>query len=130
MISVIAEKTTKVSPTEDCEGAHYRDVAVRLYKERRARDAHLPVAKGFLGEPVWDMLLDLFIAGEEGRLVSVSSASIGACTPSTTGLRRIAQLIAKGLVRRTSDPFDGRRGMLGLTEDARAAMRGYLDMIV
>lgn len=130
MISVTAEKIEIDSSIEEDDRARYRDVAVRLYKERRARDAHLPSAKDFLNEPVWDMLLDLFIAGEEGRLVSVSSASIGACTPSTTGLRRIAQLIAKGLVCRTSDPFDGRRGMLGLTEDARAAMRGYLDVIV
>lgn len=115
--------------TVDDGARRHLNTAVRLYKERRARDAHIPSAKDLWGDPAWDMLLDLFIAGEEGRLVSISSASIGACVPSTTGLRCIGQLMDTGLLRRTSDPFDRRRGMLQLTEDGRVAMRGYLEQV-
>ncbi len=107
----------------------YRDLATRLYKERRDRDLELPEARGFWSEPAWDMLLDLFIATEEGRVVNVTSACIGACVPSTTGLRWIAQLSKARLIWRGVDPFDARKGTLGLTKEAVDSMKRYLDRI-
>lgn len=114
--------------TGDGDGAlSHRELAALFYKERRERDVDLPAAKGLWGDPAWDMLLDLFMATEEGRMVNVTSACIGALVPSTTGLRLIAQLIKAGLVWRDPDPFDGRKGVLRLTNDTTTAMRSYLD---
>jgi hypothetical protein len=105
----------------------YRDLAALLYRERRARDAYLPGASKLWSDPGWDMLLDLFIATEDGKQVSVTSACIGACLAPTTGLRWIRQLTDAGLITRTDDPSDGRKGMLGVTAEARAGIRRYLD---
>lgn len=105
------------------------ELATMLYKERRDRDLMLPEAKTFWSEPAWDMLLDLFIATEEGREVNVKGACIGACVPSTTGLRWIAQLVKARMIWRGIDPFDGRKGTLGLTRETMAGMRRYLDRV-
>jgi hypothetical protein len=107
----------------------HRDLAAQLYKERRDRDHELPEAGAFLNEPAWDMLLDLFIASEEGRAVNVTSACIGACVPSTTGLRWVSQLLRVEMISRGTDPFDGRKGTLSLTRKTVAGMRRYLDRV-
>ncbi|MES3150852.1 hypothetical protein O6Y00_00485 [Sphingomonas faeni] len=116
-------------PDVDPEVVSYRDLAMLLYKERRDRDLELPEARDFWSDPAWDMLLDLFIATEEGRVVNVTSACIGACVPSTTGLRWIGQLSKARLVWRGVDPFDARKGTLGLTKNAVASMKRYLDRV-
>lgn len=107
----------------------HREMAILLYKERRARDAFLKPGRGLWSDPAWDMLLDLFIANESGRMVSVTSACIGGCIPTSTGLRRVGQLLKVGLIHRTTDPSDGRKGMLGLTTRAAADMKLYLDEV-
>jgi DNA-binding MarR family transcriptional regulator len=66
------------------------------------------------GEPVWDLVLDLFIAQAEGRRTCVSSACIGAAVPSTTALRWIKELESRGILQRESDPADARRTFLAL----------------
>lgn len=115
---------------ESCDPSpHYRDMAALLYRERRSRDTYLPAARGLWSDPAWDMLLDLFIANEDGKPVSVSSACIGACLAPTTGLRWIKQLIGAGLVTRSSHPSDGRKGMLSVTDEAAASIRNYIDNV-
>lgn len=126
---MLAIKNTETANAER-DGASHRDLALLLYNERRARDGFLPAGRGLWGDPAWDMLLDLFIAYEEDRLINITSACIGGCIPSTTGLRLISQLLDAGLVERTVDPSDGRKGMLGLKTEAAADMRRYLDEVV
>lgn len=116
-------------PDTDAPVLSYRALAMLLYKERRDRDLELPEGHDLWGEPAWDMLLDLFIATEDGRVVNVTSACIGACVPSTTGLRWIGQLSKARLIWRGVDPFDARKGTLGLTKKAVASMRRYLDRV-
>lgn len=112
------------------EALAHRDLALLLYKERRVRDAFFKDGGDFWGEPAWDMLLDIFIANETGRLVNVTSACIGGDVPTATGLRHVGRLLEKGFLHRTTDPKDRRRGMLGLTDGTTAAMRRYLDETV
>ena len=112
------------------EALSHRDLAILLYKERRARDVFLKSGRELWSDPAWDMLLDLFIANEEGRMVNVTSACIGGCIPTSTGLRRVTQLLNAGLIHRTTDPSDGRKGMLGLTARATSDMKRYLDEIL
>jgi DNA-binding MarR family transcriptional regulator len=97
------------------------DYAKRLYRERRQREeAFAPF--DLFGEPAWDLLLDLFIAGEERRAISVSSACIAAVVPPTTALRWIAALHERGLITRDADPDDRRRCLLALTPHAHRLM--------
>jgi hypothetical protein len=76
-------------------------------------------------DPAWDMLLDLFVARVEGRLISTSSACIGASVASTTGLRWLRTLETQGLVQRAPDQLDRRQRFISLTSSAMAAVRAW-----
>src|SRR3546814_19223513 len=68
-------------------------IARRYLKRRRARDAVLP--RELLGDPDWEMMLDLFAAESEGSEVSVSSLCLaaGGCgTPPPTAPRPLSSL--------------------------------------
>ncbi len=83
------------------------------YQIRRQRDkafGDLPL----FGEPVWDMLIDLFIAAEEQRTVSVTSLCMASCVPPTTALRWISILEEQGMILRKPDSSDARRFFLSL----------------
>jgi DNA-binding MarR family transcriptional regulator len=92
-----------------------------VYKTRRRRDAEFSGVDIF-ADPAWDMLLTLFIDGELGHDVSVSSACYAAHVPATTALRWVDRLAQRGLISRSADPFDGRRHHLNLTLKGRAHM--------
>ncbi len=83
---------------------------------RRKRDRLFP--EGLFGEPVWDLLLDLYIARADGRTISVSSACIAAAVPPTTALRWLRELERRDLVVRTADTGDGRRVHVTLSYNA------------
>lgn len=100
--------------------------ALALYRARRARTASFDGHGDLFGEPAWDILLDLFIAREAGRRVSVSSACIAADVPATTALRWLSALEQRGLVERQADPIDGRRVHVGLSEAAVIMMERWL----
>jgi DNA-binding MarR family transcriptional regulator len=74
------------------------------------------------GEPAWDILLDLYQAHAQGQSISVSSVCIASRVPKTTAWRCLRQLEKLGLVGRTSDPFDGRRTFVRLTDEAAKRM--------
>ena len=80
-------------------------------------------------DPARDILLDLFVAGEEGRRMSISSCCIAAAVPPTTALRWIGMLKKRGLIQETVDPADGRRKWLSLTPRVHDAMRDYVEAI-
>lgn len=76
-------------------------------------------------DPAWDMLLDLFAAKLENRLVSVSSLCIAAAVPPTTALRWIGTMHEAGLFERQADPSDRRRAYIGLSPKGLDGMRAY-----
>lgn len=102
------------------------EAAKLIYQSRRRRDIYFGHLGCEFGEPGWDILLDLFIAGREGRLTPVSSACIAAAVPATTGLRWIAHMEDRGLIARHEDPRDKRRSLLELTDGATQAVERYL----
>lgn len=102
--------------------------ARRVYRRRRLRQAVFADPTLF-GEPAWDILLDIFVADAEKRRLSVTDACIGSAVPSTTALRWIVSLEAKGLLTRENDPRDARRVWLHLTAEGRAKMIRYLNAI-
>lgn len=88
--------------------------AKRMYAARRARNAILPGS--MVGEPAYDMLLDAFISRSEARRVSVSSLCTASHAPATTALRWLNLLEEAELIERNSDPQDGRRSIVTLTD--------------
>ncbi len=98
-------------------------VAKKDLKIRRQRLQELP---RHLGEPAWDMLLELFIAFAEKKSISVSSLCIASSASPTTALRRINLLVDDGLLVRQQDPFDGRRVFVRLAEPMIQKMRKWI----
>jgi hypothetical protein len=96
------------------------EVARVMYRNRRARHRHFD--DSLFAEPRWDILLDLFVAGEEGRTISVSSACIGAAVPHATALRHLGAMERKGLVERRPDPRDARCQHVRISESAAVSM--------
>jgi DNA-binding MarR family transcriptional regulator len=64
---------------------------------------------GVFRDPAWDMLLDLLVAQDEGRRVSVSGLCYASGVPTTTALRHVERLETLGMVSREGDPSDRRR---------------------
>ena len=93
--------------------------AAAIYAGRRARDKVFAGVDVF-GEPVWDILLDLFVAHVEDRQISFSSAVIGAAVAPTTALRWISTLVQMDLLERVPDPSDPRRAFIRLTDEGVA----------
>jgi DNA-binding MarR family transcriptional regulator len=94
------------------------------YKSRRKRELIFG-SNDLLGEPAWDMIVDLFIASEEGNRVSVTSLCVASAVPTTTALRWISILENEGIIFRVADETDARRFFLFLSEDARDRVRSH-----
>lgn len=80
-------------------------------------------------DPVWEMLLDLANADARGREVPVTSLCLVSGVSTTTALRRIDDMAEAGLVTRRRDLTDGRRVLVGLTDDGRAKVERYLSSL-
>lgn len=91
---------------------------------RRRREATF--GRELFADPCWDIMLDLFASQAEGKRVSVSSACIAANVPATTALRWLTRLEEVGLVKRASDPRDGRRAFIVLSDPACQIIGGWL----
>ncbi len=94
-----------------------------IIKLRRMRDRFFDPS--LFADPGWDILLDLYAAGEEGKAVSVSSLCIAAAVPPTTALRWITNMTGAGLLIRVQDPNDARRVFIELAPHVREQMQAY-----
>ncbi len=101
--------------------------AERLINERRLRSKFMPA--DMLGEPGFDMLLDLYVASRHLENVSVSSLCLASRVPTTTALRHLDMMERSDWVRRERDPTDGRRWFVQLTDSASAKFCNWLDEI-
>lgn len=90
------------------------------FRIRRLRSRHLPDLS--LGEPAWDILLDLSVAQYWRRETSVTSLCIAADVPSTTALRWINSMTKEGLIVRRPCHRDGRRSFLAIAPATYTAM--------
>lgn len=96
-------------------------------KLARAEAARASVIGGkIMGDPAWNILLDLLLASLEGRRVAVSSACIVTGVATTTALRLINRMTSNGVLVRMPDETDGRRDYLFIEPDVEAALKGYL----
>jgi hypothetical protein len=97
----------------------------RLHFVRRKSRENLFGNSHLFGEPAWDMLVDLFIAAEQQKNISVSSLCVASAAPQTTALRWIAILENLGLVVRTADQTDARRYFISLTKQAHGQVEAH-----
>jgi DNA-binding MarR family transcriptional regulator len=95
-----------------------------LLGARRRRDCVFPDIE--FGEPVWDMLLDLYVQHVDGQRVFVSSLCSAAAVPTTTALRWIDVMVGQGHFVRHRDSHDGRRVYISLAPALIEAMASYL----
>jgi DNA-binding transcriptional ArsR family regulator len=108
------------------EAADYAAAARAMLTSRRRMEQYFP---GLFADPARDMLLDLFVASEEARELSVTSCCIAAMVPPTTALRWLALLKQQGLVIEEPDLRDRRQKLLRLSPHARAQMRQFIDTV-
>lgn len=99
-------------------------IAEAEYRSRQAR--HSFIDADLLGEPAWDLLLDLYVNQVHNRSVSVTDACIASAVAPTTALRWINALERRGYVVRSPDGTDGRRFFLRLKRDGLRRIEGYL----
>jgi DNA-binding MarR family transcriptional regulator len=83
-----------------------------------------------LGDPVWGILLDVYVAEARGQRSSVSSLSFAASVPRSTGLRWVNVLVEEGKLIREPDRQDRRRHWVRLSEKARSALDSYFDELI
>lgn len=101
---------------------------VRDYISRRKLRSDLFPSEYF-ADPVWDMLLDLYAAHHEERLVSVSSLCLASGVPQTTALRWIKTLTADGSLIRSRDDSDGRRVYVQLGSGMHEKLDAYFKIM-
>jgi DNA-binding MarR family transcriptional regulator len=99
-------------------------IATSFYRSRQLRSALFQ--SELLGEPAWDMLLDLFIHKVQGRRVPTTSLCLAANTPVATGLRWIAALEREKLVHRSTSAADGRSKLIEMTPNGFQLMRRFI----
>lgn len=97
-----------------------------VYRLRRARPKYMAAVGDLFADPIWDMMLDLYVASQRGQLTTVTNACVAADVPQTTGLRYIEKLTSRGLAVRYSHLKDKRMLGLELTPEGKAAMEDML----
>lgn len=106
--------TASASDSETDARARHRSATCRsLIEERRLIGNGL----GFdlCPAPVWDILLDLYLARQEGHSTYMWQACVASNIALSSAHRKISELIALGLVERTDADTDKRRVGIRLT---------------
>ena len=114
---LVGEGTVNAAQTAEADCIAFLEAQFRI---RRLRARHLVGLS--LGEPAWDILLDLAVAHFWRRETSVTSLCIAADVPSTTALRWINSMTREGLIVRRPCLRDGRRSFLAIAPDTYHAM--------
>ncbi|MCC6736984.1 MAG: response regulator [Bauldia sp.] len=109
------------SPSSGGTGA-LRDVAGRTVADfiRLREHVRKTLTEDLSVDPCLDILLHAADAEYKGKVLSVSSACSASGVPTTTALRRIADLEEAGLIKREASATDRRLSLLRLTEAGRS----------
>ncbi len=95
-----------------------------LIKLQRERTRFFPGE--LVSDPVWNILLHLFVAELACEFVSPTDACRAADVPETTALRFMKTMEGRGMILHQPDPRDESRLVIELTEKSREAFRRYL----
>ena len=79
--------------------------------------------------PIWDMLMELYIAERERRIVYLWSLCSFANVPFSTACRKVTEMEEIGLVRRNTAHRDRRGVVVTLTETGEGLIESLLDRL-
>lgn len=99
-------------------------IARTVLDMRRSRKQFMPAS--LFHEPAWEILLSLYIAQEDRRVLFVKNLVQDIEAPVTTSQRWIDQLAHMKLVDRSTDPDDRRRSEVSLSAQGRTMLEAYL----
>lgn len=108
----IREESWRV--TLEKQSRRLASIARREHRKRLERQKYFE--SGILGEPVWDMMLDLFANHLEGKRVSITSLALASNIPGTTALRYIRILENREMIKRFDSNEDQRVTYVEMTE--------------
>ena len=112
-------QTVPPADTRSEDAAYIRAlVAVRRRRMDRLSIPHM-------GEPAWDILLDIYACQLDGIRLPTTAVGIMAGIPAATAQRWITRLTQHGMLVRTADAGDRRRTYISLTPRAWGAMRAW-----
>lgn len=120
---VIDEELRSLAPTDISilDDTALRSLAKRIHQSRRKRNKFIPVE--LMGEPAWDILLDLFAAS---TYVSVKHIALTSNIPATTVLRWLSLLESYEFLSKEIDACDARRANISLTDYGREMVASAL----
>lgn len=105
-----------------------RDLALtnaRRTARRRLLRRHIVGSMKYLGEPAWDMLIDLFIQHCEEKKTSTGDLCVSSELPLSTALRLVQRMCDDGLIQKVADTSDGRRQIVELDPDLAWRLLAY-----
>lgn len=101
-----------------------KNLCRKLRDQRKVRSTYFPA--NLFHEPAWDILMALYLARIEEKVMYVKSLVVGADAPVATSQRWIEHLANLNLISRREDTADRRRIEVSLSEDGATAMENYL----
>ena len=100
-------------------------IAEAHLEARQARNHFFPAH--LFGEPVWDILLEMYVAEKKGYSINAQSASMATNAGEAVGLKAVHTLHSTGFVQRVADRFEPAKTNLELTPKAKDAMELWLE---
>lgn len=79
--------------------------------------------------PMWDILLDLYLAELEERPIYLWQSCVASNIPISSAHRKISNMIESGIVERTGLASDRRRVDIALTPATRGNMHRLVDAL-
>lgn len=104
-----------------------REICSRLMTARK--ELRRSIGVEIFSEGVWDMLIELMRAEEEGEKMPTTSLVHGVELAMTTALRRIEMLEEAGIIERYTDTVDRRRILIRLTRMGYTRVTEVLDRL-
>lgn len=87
------------------------------------------VGQSLSANPVWDMLLELYAAEREGRLLYIWPLSVAGNIPISSAHRKIDLMVQKNMVVRTTDESDRRRVGIALSAGFSEKLEALFDRL-
>lgn len=114
--------------TAATRGDDLPEFARHLLAGRKQRDRYFdPI---LFSNPAWDILLNLFVAGAEGRAVTLLDSCLASTVPQGVALRWLGYLKQEEMVLEGSDPAHPRETTIRLSDQTRRAIASYLGSLV
>jgi DNA-binding MarR family transcriptional regulator len=102
-------------------------IAILMREKARRRVHYIP--RELIGEPAWEILLELFIQFAGGADVSTKSLCIASGVPDTTALRVLDKMENAKLIERSQSMADKRVTLVRLTRHGIVAVGSFLSEV-